>query len=116
MGKWFGSLDCWMMGVDVYDESTSVTFTYDADLDAFVQQPDVRLYFNDAYNAPSPMALQMLGGLTLKGNCSGLLDGIRHTTTLTATPLQFYNLAGQPVGKRPSAGVYISDGKKRIAK
>lgn len=119
LGKWFGSIDCWLMGVDVYDESTSVSFTYDADLNAFVQQPDVRLYFNDAYNAPSSMALQMIGGLTLKGDCSGLIDGIRHAT-LTLQPLtptaSFYNLAGQPAANRPSAGVYISDGKKRIAR
>lgn len=114
LGQWFGSLDCWLMGVNVYDESTSVTFTYDADLNAFVQDPDVRIYFNDAYNAPSPMALQMLGGLTLKGDCSGLLDSIMSPacpSSLVSAPS--YNLAGQPVA-RLGKGLYVTGRKKVV--
>lgn len=119
MGRWFDSIDCWLMGVDADEEPTSVSFTYDATIGAYVQQADVRLYFNDDYKAPSPMALQMLGGLTLTGNCFGLLDGV-HPATLSSERLNptpsTYNLAGQPVSNRPSAGVYILGEKKHIAR
>lgn len=141
MGQWYGSLDCWLMGVDADEEAVSVTFTYDADQGAFVQQPDVRIYFNDAYDAPSPMALQMVGGLTLQGDCSSLLDGI---TPVLAAPgarpesefilrrvypehvegkerfgHQRYNLSGQPAGGAfhcPTPGISIEGGKKCLWK
>lgn len=122
MGKWYGSLDCWLMGVDESDEPTSVTFTYDEALGAYVQQPDVRLYFNDTYDAPSPMALQMLGGLTLKGDPAHLLEGIASTTIPAPVPTQRYDLAGKPLQQPPSQttpasrSIYIQEGRKFIGK
>lgn len=115
MGKWFGSLDCWLMGVDEADEPASVTFTYDEVLGAYVQQPDVRLFFNDAYDAPSPMALQMLGGLTLKGDCSLLLDNIVPLTAAADTPTLRFNLTGK-VTTTSAPGVYVKAGRKFIVK
>lgn len=115
MGKWFNSIDCWLMGVDAEEECTSVSFVYDTAEGAFVQQGEARIYFNDAYDAPSPMALQMLGGLSLAGECSGLLDGLTLVSASPLAPSRRYNLAGQSFAV-PSPGICISGGRKHIAR
>lgn len=93
VGKWFGAMDCWMMGVDAADEVAAVTFVYDAAQGAYVQTSPEYIYFNDEYDTPSPMALQMLGGLVLKGQ---LPDGVRSAlANHSATPL--YNISGRRV-------------------
>lgn len=104
MGKWFGSLDCWLMGVNADEESTNIIFDYDATIGAFVQQASTLVYFNDDYKAPSPMALLMLGGLTLKGNTPILPDALTAVSTPSvATPTR-YDLQGRPT----------ADGQKHI--
>lgn len=116
MGKWFGSLDCWLMGVDADEEQTDITFTYDVTIGAFVLQPDVRIYFNDDYKAPSPMALQMLGGLMLKGDRAVLPDGIG--TVLSSVPVNStsatYNLSGRRFQTDGQHRVVISGTRKEL--
>lgn len=103
MGKWFGSLDCWLMGVNADEESTNIIFDYDATIGAFVQQASTLVYFNDDYKAPSPMALLMLGGLTLKGDHPVLPDGI--ATVLATAPAKAASATYDLSGRRANADI-----------
>lgn len=103
LGKWFGALECWFMGVDADEEPTSLTFTYDAALNAYVQQSNTLVYFNDDYKAPSPMAILMLGGLTLKGDHPVLPDGI--ATVLATAPAKAASATYDLSGRRANADI-----------
>lgn len=92
MGKWFGTMDCWMMGVDAAEEEDAVTFVYDATQGAYVQTSPEYVYFNDTYDAPSPMALQMLSGLVLKGQ---LPEGVHSALANRPSATPLYNISGR---------------------
>lgn len=110
LGKWFESIDCWLMCVGADEEVTDLTFVYDADRGAYVQQGAALVYFNDSYAEPSPMALLMVGDLALTGLRP---DGISATAAASPFATDCYNLAGQRTGAS-SRGLYITAGRKMI--
>lgn len=107
LGKWFGALDCWLMG-STDEVLTDVVFTYDATREAFVLAGDQQIYFNDTFDAPSPMALQILGGVVLSGS---LPSGIA-AAPAAAAGAPAYNLQGQRTGTTAPHGVSIVGGRK----
>lgn len=115
LGKWYASLPCWLLGVDASESTTDVFFTYDAALGTFVQQADTYLYLNDTFATPSPMAIQMLGDITLEGDFAALLEGIHPLYSRNEgrdQPSSYgaaYDLTGRPANAASQHGVVIVD-------
>lgn len=112
-GKWYDTMDCWMMGVQDHDTMCSIVFTYHPEEGAFVQEGDTEIYFNDDAHLISEMPLLAIGDLTLKGE---LPEGI---ASISAAPQhsapRFFNAAGIATAPR-APGLYITAGRKVIVK
>lgn len=111
LGKWFDTMDCWLMG-SADEEQTDLVFNYDSARQAFVLDEGQQIYFNDQYTEPSPMAFQMLGDVILSGS---IPVGIASTLTATGSAPAVYNLQGQRTTNSAQHGISIAGGRKVLS-
>lgn len=112
LGKWFGTMDCWLMAADsrTGEALDALTFRYDADSQAFVLASGQHIYFNDDYTTPSEMAFQMLGDVVLSGE---LPVGITAPAAQHGSAAA-YTLQGQRVASAARPAITISGGRKML--
>ena len=112
-GKWYDTMDCWMMGSGPGGAKRKVVFTYDAAEGAFVLNNGLLVVFNDDAEQVSVMALQVLGRLKLQGE---LPEGVASlSVSVPLRPAAVYDASGAKV-RQQMPGIYIADGKKFIVK
>lgn len=111
LGKWFDSVDCWMMAVDktgTYMDAALV-FTYNEDLGAFVQAPDTYVFFNDNFDSPSEMFLQAAKDLVLTGKIPEGIHGVYAEPSADAPARKLYTPEGIII--RQGSTNYRPDGR-----
>lgn len=113
-GKWYDTMDCWMLGGGPGGAKRNIVFTYDAAEGAFVLKDGLLIVFNDDAERISPMSFQTLGGVKLKGELPEAVQTI--VSDRPSRLFQVYDLSGAAVTSCSMPGIRIAEGRKMLVK